>query len=72
MDGKQVFEGILLIDYRISSGIGAFLDKQYPTSEGIVVAIVEKNWPNHIIYSTTGSPPIKKVLNTTTMSNVHS
>ena len=32
------------------------------TSEGILVAIVEKNWPNHIIYSTTGSPPIKKVL----------
>ena len=60
--GKPVFDGVVGITYSISRGIGAFLEKQYPTSEGILVAIVEKNWPNHIIYSTTGSPPIKKVL----------
>lgn len=63
-NGKNVFTGVLGIDYTLSS-IGDFLVESYKDSN-YIVAIVEEDEPNYIVALSSGTSSTKEVLKSNT------
>ena len=59
-DDKQVFAGVLAVDYTLED-VSNFLRDNYGTSDDIIVTILEAAEPHYLIGISTGTSPYKEV-----------
>lgn len=57
-NGKKIFHGTLALDYELAD-LTSYLTSAYPPEKDIIVAIVERDDPNYMIASSTGSSAVK-------------